>query len=872
MSKQIYKIKDFSGGLNSLQVASDISNNQVSDAKSIMFHMQGSISPSYIMTDSTNNSLGATYANTNVDNIEPGYGLGYFETDHQVVTGTTLTDVGSGDISDIDGFVFSTLGQKHELVHYIGHSVQNLAASFPVGSEIAISNLSGDGVNGVITGSNEGIFKVTSHSGSVIRLNRSLGDTDYAFSATLTSHPQGDKIILLANPSTHKVDVFSETNSTTWANNVITLCDTAQNYDSKVKFYKAGDSIRVCDTSSNSASSIKWYGWISRTHFIGTDNPNIISSFKVSDNKLLAPTSGAITNGGTSGYPNSGTGFSFSIASDATTTGIISSAIYEFAQTFIYDSNQESIPFKYSSTYTVTDANDLKALSVNIGLQGNYDDRISGGRIYIRENNSGDEWTLLIDIDLQKGCRTNLSEEHTVFASKSFTDATCDYNNDPTITHDDDSGAIQAGYIVHGVGIPPGATVSSVTSATEFELSVSTIGGSVTNGTLTFIDGSKFLCPDSTSSNNFIIDEFNLLNYEILNGFPSSIYSIAIGKDDERWQDSTIANNRVFICNVTITDENKGSTTNFRDRIMYSMPGRYDTFPYFNFIEASKGDADHYMAIESFGDRILAFKRFSLDIINIASPNDYSWFMEDTKKYMGIENPELVKNTQYGAIWANENGLFKYDGSKISNLSENLISDINWYNHIGSNSCIIYDERESQAFIIQDMNSDGDAYLFDLKKDTFTFLPSFASVPMTNSVDVESGQTYIGKSTGSQTDFYQLYRSYQNTSPILYQSKEIDFGDPNINKRFYAVYMTFKTSTSLAEKVYFSTNEGATWVLISGGTSTRSTTSWIKGKWALPSPVFVSKVMIKVDIPSTSAQLWINDIGLEFRPVHKRMA
>ena len=68
-----------------------------------------------------------------------------------------------------------------------------------------------------------------------------------------------------------------------------------------------------------------------------------------------------------------------------------------------------------------------------------------------------------------------------------FTDATCDYNNDPTITHDDDSGAIKVGMPVSGTGIPTGATVASVTSDTEFELSVATTGGSVTNGTLTFL-------------------------------------------------------------------------------------------------------------------------------------------------------------------------------------------------------------------------------------------------------------------------------------------------------------------------------------------------------------------------------------------------
>ena len=70
----------------------------------------------------------------------------------------------------------------------------------------------------------------------------------------------------------------------------------------------------------------------------------------------------------------------------------------------------------------------------------------------------------------------------------SFKDATCDYNNDPTITHDDDDGDIKAGMKVSGTGIPEGATVSSVTDNTEFELSVSTTGGSVSNGTLTFTD------------------------------------------------------------------------------------------------------------------------------------------------------------------------------------------------------------------------------------------------------------------------------------------------------------------------------------------------------------------------------------------------
>ena len=67
----------------------------------------------------------------------------------------------------------------------------------------------------------------------------------------------------------------------------------------------------------------------------------------------------------------------------------------------------------------------------------------------------------------------------------SFTNATCDYDDDPTIGHDADP-RIVVGLSVSGTGIPAGSTVASINSTTGFELSASTTGGAVTNGTLTF--------------------------------------------------------------------------------------------------------------------------------------------------------------------------------------------------------------------------------------------------------------------------------------------------------------------------------------------------------------------------------------------------
>jgi len=73
-----------------------------------------------------------------------------------------------------------------------------------------------------------------------------------------------------------------------------------------------------------------------------------------------------------------------------------------------------------------------------------------------------------------------------------FTDATVDYNNDPTIVMDV-SGNVKAGMnVYHGVEvdhIPIGATIASVTDATDFELSAATTDGSNSNQTITFANG-----------------------------------------------------------------------------------------------------------------------------------------------------------------------------------------------------------------------------------------------------------------------------------------------------------------------------------------------------------------------------------------------
>ena len=82
---------------------------------------------------------------------------------------------------------------------------------------------------------------------------------------------------------------------------------------------------------------------------------------------------------------------------------------------------------------------------------------------------------------------SNGNHESDALFSLGFTNTTCTYNNDPTITHEADS-KIVAGLYVTGTGIPAAATVASITDDTHFELSASTTGGADGggDGTLTF--------------------------------------------------------------------------------------------------------------------------------------------------------------------------------------------------------------------------------------------------------------------------------------------------------------------------------------------------------------------------------------------------
>jgi len=817
LPKRLYQIKDFSGGLNNLKDPADIADNEVADVSNLTFTKQGAIGGAFNMKNATNNLLSA-YDTSHIDHIEAGYGLGYFETDF-VRDGVTL----SVSVSDQDDANWGWKGFNKVLQLKNNGSAVNLTTSYPVGTRLLITApiFPADS----ISSDNQGLYTVIGHSGNNLLVDNELIDSTTAeadevyWAATVKGFGTGDKILLLAHPDEHKIDVYStNTAGTNWEQDSITLRSSATGLNSRVLYHKIDDSIRCFDTTDKNNCKVQWYGWINRRHFYGAGNTtddNSYLGYFAKDNTLLPPTEDGLTSASTATpsnfttYPASaGTGFELNVISHTDVEGLIPSGVYEFASTFIYDKNQESLPFAYTNTHTISDANNFKALSLNVSAKSPYDPRISGGRIYVREVGSDDEYIMLIDIDLTKGCRTNFSDNYTPW---------------------------------HDAG------------------------------------SSQFNCPTATASANFEVKDFGFITYETINGFASSIFSNALGDQGEFWKDSTVANNRVFICNVTMKDEDSGTNKstatvkNYPDRIMYSMPNRFDTFPSFNTIEAAKGDADYYTAIESFADRILAYKQYSLDIINISSPSDANWFLEDSKNYMGIEFHGAVAKTQYGIVWVNKQGLYFYDGSQIRDLSENKIDDSTWYSFVTVNSMIIYDEATSLVYVVKNCAGDGDAYLYDFKKGNFTFLKDFAHDSITNVVHTnfsDSTNALVGTIDSSTTKFYKLHRGFQSVSNVSFKTKDFDFGDAARIKKIYAVYVTYKSSVALTSLFKLVSLDDDTAHTLSG---TLAITSDYKTVKLTPSSIVsCTKAHVLLDTSATSANVEINDISIEYRQIYKR--
>jgi hypothetical protein len=402
----------------------------------------------------------------------------------------------------------------------------------------------------------------------------------------------------------------------------------------------------------------------------------------------------------------------------------------------------------------------------------------------------------------------------------------------------------------------------------------------------TYEDGNGYHVVGSSDGNS---SAPNLDTYNTINGYAPDVKFNSIGGRNELYKASVVAGRRTFIANVK-TFGFTGELERYGDRLMYSEIGKFDTFLPHNFIDVSKGDFGEYVALETFADRLLAFKHNLVHVINISNPSPASWYLEDTVKYMGVSYPYSVTRTEFGIAWINESGCFLYDGSRVRNLIEKRLGTSQstsslldpWYKFaMGSanlkDAMIGYDAM-SNSLIMFRSPSDGSSnanlsYIYDFDSNAWTYnLPLFTDDKIyTNFISDWNNNLTIAKYDGSQyIDFLKYLPIPSACSDQELVTKDIDFGMPGITKKVYSVRITYKAGTSSqANPLKYALNGTQSWS--SFATVTLATASaWDVGVFTPSSPQSCQSIQLRFDLPS-SGTFEINDITIEYRVIKGKM-
>jgi|7_EtaG_2_1085326.scaffolds.fasta_scaffold00814_6 hypothetical protein len=677
--------------------------------------------------------------------------------------------------------------------------------------------------------------------------------------------------------------------------------DHATEIDSKCRLFWAEGALRISDTLHTANSRVKWFGRVVYERFNSTSSGHEYNSVDkwVFDNADLSPPTiqtpadvpalesshpdgdpvthlaEDATNATPFGcvvpiecYPSGADrGKALNLRFTATTgqdDGGWEATEYEFAQTFVYQGNQESMPVLMpvvpvgfdgtdpdlmETTFTIASQQYFTNLQVyactsnggtNDGVDVSsyvYPDRVTGARIYIRKYNANKRWTLFLDCDFTRGVRQNTFEDFSV--------------------------GWVAGHnhlLTHGRDWEYKTSSSSATGLADI----------------------KNPSPQT---------------YESINGYAPDGASVSFDTATQGWEDATVINRRCFAVGVKYINTESGNTELMSDRVFYSAIGKYDTFPVTNWIDIGINDGESFKAVAGFANRLFAFKETTLYIINVQNPNDGGWFLETELKGMGVSNPNSVVKTDQGLVFANVYGLYIFTGQGVPVDVSAKIDKSSWKSDLTAASheiAVGYDGVSEQVMIalsstsgMKQPSSDGQPFhIYDLKTKSFVrHTNSFADSVTNFSNMPDTGLLVWGTSKyGASADDIIAFEQYQfNTlggdllnNDDLYSyftTGLIDFGSPALMKKFYKLYIEVKGSGSYILGV---TVNGV--VLSPRATHysesiVASNTSYEKKVVDLTSIPNSSTFQLRIDQNSSAAEsITINSISLEYRTLYKRVS
>jgi len=802
MPKQMYTLNDFSGGLNTVKDPRDIKNNELVAAQNIMVDEQGAVRTVGGMVSHTELA-----SPSHASALVGGYGLAMLESDYET---EPKTITGSSDID------FNNANPTFALID--GTTGADLEDTFVPGDEILVTG----------TSNNDGYYTIHNTESTFHWLlvpNNSI-TTEYNTSATLTSLPQEDILIILSDADNNKVDTYSK-NEDTWTADQITQYSPSGDASDKSRtvFYAIDGAIRVSDADFHNGCSVKWFGQIKRTHFEGATAQDFYFNFFEKDNKLSPPTDGAV--GDT--YPVDNAGFDLDILTPANSDSTWAAATYQVASSFVYDGNQESLLFEYPSDthdFDVADG-DSVTISVHAKTDGDgYNPRISGARIYAKIDGSDESWFVLCDVDMRRGARATLDGDYIAW----------------------EDGASAATDIDTGVVTSLSQNLDTYESLNGYSHNIqsNSIGedgeqwkwGLVANRRAFIFNVRRH--DKSINENVRYSDRMYFSESGRFDTFPSSNYIDVVRGDSESYVAASEYADRILA---------------FKDNsvqiVNISSPS-----PSGWFLEKN----EKYMGVV--GPACVVKTQYGIVWVN-----DNGCFL-----YNGSSIKNLMDDKIDDDEWADF----------IGNSVNAHYSSIGYEKH--KKQLIIMRDCTGTA------GSSGDAYLYDFKtKSWVKLINAFSdSIVHSNFIHDWNGDLVVGYESGGNVAF-KKWDSDDTTiskSDIVLTTKDIDFGSPALDKKVYAAYVTYKSSAEQNLPLEFAVDGTGSFSDFSTGTNVQpqgntggagyleSTASagstWDVATFTADSVQTCQSIQFKFN-PPTAGTFNINDISIEYRQLRKRV-
>ena len=202
-----------------------------------------------------------------------------------------------------------------------------------------------------------------------------------------------------------------------------------------------------------------------------------------------------------------------------------------------------------------------------------------------------------------------------------------------------------------------------------------------------------------------------LITYEANNGYEAGTNLAA------RYKATTTVDRKVYIGNLKIGDKT------FPDRMLRSDTDKFDTFPDdgTHFIDVATSDGESIVALESVGDKLIQYKEKTAYVIKVTSEGEE---LVSTFSGAGVKNPCQIAKSSDGIFWVNSNGIYYYDGEKLSNVSADKFRIDNWLtNEDFKRPVIVGYDKYSNKLIILTTNISGassSGYIYDISNSSVT--------------------------------------------------------------------------------------------------------------------------------------------------------